>query len=175
MDELERDELKREKVQSEHSAENRQPDRDMAAQIPAEFEFTDEFERELQACLRVRPAPPGFAERVMARVEARVHAIEKIPAQQPQGTAKHRLLAWPRRLSPVWRAVAAVLIAAIILGGYFEHRRQRQIAGERARDQVLLALRITGTSLRAVQDQLNRTQAAADVLNSSETHLQEKK
>jgi hypothetical protein len=50
--------------------------------------------------------------------------------------------------------VAAVLVAAMVLGG-LERDHQRRVAGERAREQVLLALRITGSTLRDVQQKVS--------------------
>jgi hypothetical protein len=41
-----------------------------------------------------------------------------------------------------------------VLGGV-ERDRQQRIAGERARQQVLLALHITGTTLRQVQEKVH--------------------
>jgi hypothetical protein len=99
---------------------------------------TDELDRELREHLRARSAPAGFADRVMAR----------IPAQRSPRTA------WQFVAQPVWRwaAIAAVL-AVTVLGG-LEHNREQRIAGEHAREQVLLALRITGTTLREVQQKV---------------------
>ncbi len=99
----------------------------------------DGFERELQEQLQVRAAPGGFADRVMARVEQR-------------GPERRVRLSLGR---PVWRwAVAAVLVAGMVVGG-IKHDRQQRLAGERAREQVLLALRITGSTLRDVQEKVN--------------------
>ncbi|MGC2637210.1 MAG: hypothetical protein WA294_08515, partial [Acidobacteriaceae bacterium] len=47
-----------------------------------------------------------------------------------------------------------VLVTVSVLGG-LEHDRQQRIAGERARAQVLLALRITGSTLRQVQQKVD--------------------
>jgi hypothetical protein len=101
----------------------------------------DEFERELREQLQVRSAPGGFADRVMARV----------PQRWPARSAWWEL----RGVAPVWRwAAAAVLMAGMVLGGV-ERDRQQRIAGERAREQVLLALRITGTTLRDVRQKVS--------------------
>ena len=51
-------------------------------------------------------------------------------------------------------AIAAGLLLAVGLGGYSERRREQRIAGERARQQVFLALRITSATLHAVQNKL---------------------
>jgi hypothetical protein len=110
----------------------------------------DGFEKELREHLQARSAPPGFADRVMAR----------IPARRPPR------LSW----QPVWRwaAVAAVLVVTV-LGGV-EHDRQQRIAGERARDQVMLALRITGTTLHQVQNKMSQGNAGAQDSDSVAKH-----
>lgn len=95
----------------------------------------DQFEKEMREQLRARPAPAGFVERVMAR-------------------APERRRLWPL-WQPAWRwaAIAAVIVVTV-LGGV-ERDRQQRIAGERARQQVLLALHITGTTLRQVQEKVH--------------------
>jgi hypothetical protein len=96
------------------------------------------FERELREQLQVRRPPEGFADRVMTRV-----------APQKQRRA------WLGFGMPVWRwAVAALLVAGMVMGG-LERERQQRMEGERAREQVLLALRITGSTLRDVQSKVN--------------------
>lgn len=103
----------------------------------------DEFETELRAQLQARSAPADFTERVMRRVEER-----------------KRRRTWTFLWQPAWRwAAVAVLLAMTVLGG-LEHQRQQRIAGERARQQVLLALRITGTTLNQVQQKINQDQSS---------------
>jgi hypothetical protein len=98
----------------------------------------DDFDRVLREQLQARPAPEGFADRVMARVPKR-------PAP----------LAWMGFRAPSWQwAVAALLVLGMVIGG-MERERQQRIEGERARDQVLLALRITGSTLRDVQQKVS--------------------
>lgn len=98
----------------------------------------DQFEKELREQLQARSAPSGFADRVMARVPQR-----RAPRETFLGFSL-----------PMWRwAVAALLVAAMVLGGV-ERDRQQRMAGERAREQVLLALRITGSTLRDVQQKV---------------------
>ena len=59
----------------------------------------------------------------------------------------------PRRESrPVrWRAVAATLLLGAIVGSWGVHETVERRRGERARDQVLLALRIAGTQVARAQ------------------------
>lgn len=101
-------------------------------------EMKDDFERELREQLQARSAPEGFADRVVARVQKRSARRE-----------------WFRFSMPVWRwAVAALLVAGMVAGG-MEREREQRIEGERAREQVLLALRITGSALRDVQQKVS--------------------
>lgn len=91
------------------------------------------LETDLKDALRRVPAPEGFASRVLERVKN----AERHPAR-----------------SPWWRAVAATILLAAILGGWganemIERRQKRE--GQRARDQVLLALRITGEKVAHAQ------------------------
>jgi anti-sigma-K factor RskA len=100
----------------------------------------DPFEDEVRDHLRARSAPAGFADRVMARVPA--------PSSAPRRF-------WQSAWLPAWRwAAVAAVIAVTVLGG-LEHDRQQRIAGERAREQVLLALRITGSTLKDIQQKVS--------------------
>ena len=105
----------------------------------------DEFEKELRDQLQARPAPAGFADRVMRRIEDR-------------GPRR----SWGFLWQPAWRwAAVAALAAMTVLGGLAREHQQR-VAGERAREQVLLALRITGTTLNQVQHKVNEDQPAPE-------------
>ncbi|HTX42722.1 MAG TPA: hypothetical protein VMD25_12880 [Acidobacteriaceae bacterium] len=100
----------------------------------------DDFEQHLRDQLAPRSAPAGFADRVMARAKVRV-------APQPRPRPFFLLPLWS------WTAVAALLVVAVF--GGIEHDRRQRIEGERARAQVLLALRITGTTLHDVQQKIS--------------------
>jgi hypothetical protein len=100
----------------------------------------DNFEKELREQLQARSAPDGFTDRVMARI--------------PAGRT-------PRPLGqPLWRWAAVAAVLAVTALGGMEHERQQRIAGERAREQVLLALRITGITLHQVQSKVRQGSAA---------------
>jgi len=81
------------------------------------------LEDELRAALRCKEPPPDFAARVMARVAA-------APAR-PAGRA------WVR-----W--TAALAASVVLAAGALEYRHYE---GERAKEQVLLAVRIAATKL----------------------------
>jgi hypothetical protein len=78
------------------------------------------LERDLERALRHRSPDPGFAERVMARIDNGEGATELRP--------------------PRWRAAAASLTLVVLLGSYATHRVVENRRGERAKEQVLLAM-----------------------------------
>ncbi len=89
------------------------------------------LEDDLSRALRRESPAPGFASRVMKRIES-----DRAPKPRP----------W-------WRAVAASLTLTALIGGgvaYQDHQR-RVREGEQAKDQVLLALRIAGEKVRYAQ------------------------
>lgn len=98
----------------------------------------DDLERDLRESLAERSAPEDFAEKVLARVANQKARRESRPT-----------------LFLHWRsALAAVLIAAVLIAaGLWQRQRQQRIAGERARAQVMLALRITGNTLDTILQQ----------------------
>jgi anti-sigma factor RsiW len=101
----------------------------------------DQLERELREALATRAAPDGFSRKVMARIDTR---RKSSPAWWPT---------WR------WAAAAAVFAIAILAlaASQWQRQREQRIAGERAREQVILALRITGSTLDAVQQKVQRT------------------
>jgi hypothetical protein len=93
---------------------------------------------ELRQALRRQVPPPGFAERVLARVESRERARRR----------------WwlPPRMT--WAAALAATLL-IVTGVEFEHQRRLRAEGERAKEQVMLALRITGSKLQFVKEKIH--------------------
>ncbi|MFB3779461.1 MAG: hypothetical protein ACE141_17720 [Bryobacteraceae bacterium] len=80
------------------------------------------LEEVLRQALRREEAPPGFAERVLARL--------------PEKPARPAPWIWLR-----W-ALAATLCALLLVTVQFDTERRRHAEGERAKAQVLTALRI---------------------------------
>lgn len=95
----------------------------------------DEFERELRQALERVPAPPGLKHRLLARRDA-------------HHEARRRRVVWWQRL-----AVAAALLC-MLAGAWMWRRTEQRQAGEEARRQVILALRITNRALQQMQSQL---------------------
>lgn len=98
-----------------------------------------ELEEELRAKLGRIPAPLGLKSRILA--EARAREL--------------------RKKKPLWfsipfaRAVALVLIVVLGAAVVLEREHQRRVEGERAKEQVMLALRITGTALQTVHNRVS--------------------
>lgn len=106
------------------------------------------IEHELKGALRRKPAPEGFAARVMsaARKEERGAATAAAGSVVAEGSG-----ATPSRW---WRAAAAAVLLTAILGGWTAHTVAERRAGEKARREVLLALHITGEKVRYAQSQV---------------------
>lgn len=92
----------------------------------------DRMERDLREALGREPASEWFAERVMARLR------EQKPAPRPA-------LGWLR-----WAAAAAMLVVVLAVVRFDQIRRERA-AGEEAKEQLMLALQVTGSKLHSVQ------------------------
>jgi hypothetical protein len=90
------------------------------------------LEQDLRHALRRESPAPGFASRVLQRIER-----ERAP-KRPR---------W-------WRAVAASLTLTALLGGWAAHTIHERREGEHAREQVLLALRIAGAKVRYAQQEV---------------------
>jgi len=102
------------------------------------------FDDELRGALRRVEPPPGFAERVLARVAAE--------RARPGWRAHLRRVFGP---APLRLAAVAALALVIVAGvGYERHAR-----GEEAKRQVLLALRITARQLQAAERGVQRLNA----------------
>jgi len=91
----------------------------------------NQVERDLHEALRRKAAPPGFAERVLARAE---HS---------------------RAPGHYWGWLAAAALVLLMIGGIAVLREQRREAeGERAKKQLMVGLQITGSKLRDIQERL---------------------
>jgi hypothetical protein len=91
------------------------------------------LEDELKLALRRQEPSPDFTERVLARVAA------------PARRAPRTFQPWQQ---PMIRWVAPVAAALLLAAGGTEYRHYR---GERAKAQVLLAVRIAGSKLSKAQ------------------------
>lgn len=90
------------------------------------------LENDLKHALRRKEPDAGFAGRVMARIER---------AETPK--------------RPVWwRAAAASVMLTVLLGGYGTYRVIEHRKGERAKEQLLLAMRIASEKVSYAQQEV---------------------
>jgi len=97
----------------------------------------------LREALRREEPPEGFAGRVMARIEARGQ----------RAGAWDGLMAGFRGPRLRW---AGAIAAAVLLTGAVGYQERRRAEGERAKSQVMLALRITGVKLQYARARVQR-------------------
>ncbi|MEO8381997.1 MAG: hypothetical protein ABI779_20205 [Acidobacteriota bacterium] len=95
------------------------------------------LEDDLRRTLRRESPAPGFAARVLERID---RAEVAPPVREHPGRT--------------WRAVAASLTLTALLGGWGAHAVYERREGERAREQVLLALRLAGQKVRYAQGEV---------------------
>ena len=101
------------------------------------------LENDLKRALRRQSPAPGFAGRVMQRIENGEN-----PPEELRGNPRNpRNFVW-------WRAAAASVTLAALLGGYATHRVVEHRRGERAKEQVLTAMRIAGEKVRYAQQEV---------------------
>jgi len=98
------------------------------------------LEHDLRRTLERRPAPAGFADRVLARVreDGVVHV-----ATRP-----------PRRPRTGWLAATAAGVLVVIGGAQYYMHRQAAAEAERVQRDVRLALQITGEKIALLQRKL---------------------
>src|SRR5262245_14878296 len=89
----------------------------------------NQVERDLREALRRREPPSDFADKVLART-------------RQSESARHRAPIWG------WLAAAAAVVLLIVGGNTFIQEQRRRAEGERAKEQLMVALRITGSKLR---------------------------
>lgn len=94
------------------------------------------LESELRDSLRRKPAPPDLVDRVMSQIDAPV--ISRPVRRMPAG------------------AVAAAAMLAVFITGLTAHHIEQQREGERAKAQLMLALRLTSKKIHETQQHLQR-------------------
>ena len=131
------------------------------------------LENDLKRALRRQAPAPGFAGRVMQRIEADDEVPRSAsgssellggnPPEEPRGAPRNprnsRNPRNPRNSRNTshpawWRAAAASVTLAVLLGGYATHRVVEHRRGERAKEQVLTAMRIAGEKVRYAQQEV---------------------
>lgn len=110
------------------------------------------LEAALRAALKREEAPPDFAQKLQMRLAAEGRREVR---RKHNGWRVFTSVVALRIETQV--AIAAALLLAIILPlGWRLHHQGEVARGEAAKQQVMLALRITGTQLRSIQE---RTQS----------------
>lgn len=108
---------------------------------------------ELGLALRRTQPPPGFAQRVLERID---------------GSPAARTAAWRRR---AWRgAIAACLALAISTGVLLRHQQQERLErakGEAAKQLALVALRIASEKANLARDRVRGTEATTNAKEGS--------
>jgi anti-sigma-K factor RskA len=93
------------------------------------------LEDDLRLALHRQSPPPGFAARVLERIEREARAETR------------RRPAW-------WRAVAASVIFTAVAGGWTAHTIHQRREGERAKEQLVQAMRIAGEKVHYAQQEV---------------------
>src|SRR5262245_42188186 len=123
------------------------------------------FEEELKLALRREEPPPGFTDRVMARI-AELQGQEK---SREKSVWLRRLMEFFQPARMKW-AMAGAMAGLLLIGGFGVHRfrenERRRLAeiaegeraeGERAKEQVMLAMRIASAKLNIAQKKVYET------------------
>lgn len=98
------------------------------------------LENDLQRALRRESPAPGFAHRVLQRIEAEGRQ-SCLPERQTRSSVLHR-------------AAAASVALTLLLGGYATHKAIEYRRGELAKEQVLTAMRIAGEKVRYARQEV---------------------
>jgi hypothetical protein len=103
----------------------------------------EDLEHWLRQGLRPRRTPAGFSARLMAR----------LPETSPVPSSQKKRSFW----MPAARWATAAVLLGIAGGSYWQHQQQERVAGERARAQLFLALRMSAATLNDVQHKVLRS------------------
>jgi hypothetical protein len=103
----------------------------------------EDLEHLLRQGLRPRQAPAGFSARLMAH----------FPETSPVRSFQKKRTFWVAAA----RWATAVVLLGVAGGSYWQHQQQERVAGERARAQLFLALRMSAATLNDVQHKVLRS------------------
>ena len=114
------------------------------------------LEDDLKHALARKSAPDGFAARVMARIDAEATASPAISADgRPSTAASRHPLPGGEGRGRFTRAIAAGLLITAVAGGWAAQKAIERREGERAREEVLVALHIASSKVRNAQQHIH--------------------
>ncbi|HEY3927184.1 MAG TPA: hypothetical protein VGL89_02310 [Candidatus Koribacter sp.] len=100
-----------------------------------------DFEDQLRDALRTPEVPTGFANRVMAKLP------EAYPVRMQRTAVFRRVALW---------AAAVVICVGTVTGWQVERAHEERARGEKAREEVMLALRIAGNKLNHAESRVKQ-------------------
>lgn len=109
------------------------------------------LEDDLKHALARKSAPDGFAARVMSRIDAEASPSTAIGVDARRS---HPLSVGEGR-QRFTRAIAAGLLITAVAGGWAAQRAIERREGERAREEVLVALHIASSKVRSAQQHIH--------------------
>jgi hypothetical protein len=107
------------------------------------------LEEELKKALQRVEPPPGFAQRVLAKAAKR--------EQEGKRTARF-WFAWLAPAGLRWASAAALCLVLASSGLLYRHEERKR--GEAAKEQLMLALRITSSKLQIVTQNVRELNSA---------------
>jgi len=111
------------------------------------------LEDDLKRALARKSAPDGFAARVMSRIDAEGASPAISADGRPSPEGRHPLPGEGRHRFT--RAIAAGLLITAVAGGWAAQRAIERREGERAREEVLVALHIASSKVRNAQQHVH--------------------
>ncbi len=138
-----------------------------------------QLDDELRNALKRREPPPGFAQRVMARVEQLAEERERTAAKPERAPSSGWNLWSPwswfgRKVSVSFGAVAAmaaVVLLAVGIAFWQQHRiEQERREGEAARAQLIEALRVTSAKLNHVRTKVRSVTGDGSLIRTPGGH-----
>jgi len=118
----------------------------------------ENLEQELRASLRRTAAPPGFAEKVLARAGAPLAFPKPVAGPKPERLRPRQDTILPHSRRAFTLALAAgIAVMAIIPAVVVENRRREEARGLKAKRDLLTALAITRDQLQQAREKVRRT------------------
>jgi hypothetical protein len=118
------------------------------------------FDEEMRKALRREEPSPDFTDRVMSRVTE----LQRQEKPREKTGWLRRLVEFFQPPTMKWAMAGAMAIALVVAGFGVHYRRENELRrlaeiaeGERAKEQVILAMRITSAKLNIAQKKVHET------------------